>query len=213
MSTDEINRVFEAFMQGEHANTTGSHRFGGLGLGLAISHRLVELHSGRISAASAGRNRGSVFLVELPLAAAQESARVPAPAKVVPAGATPVTSTSILLVEDHASTREAIQKLLTRRNYQVAAAANLAAARNLAASQRFDFVISDVGLPDGDGYQLMTELRALQPHLQGIAISGYGMDEDLQRSTAAGFTAHLVKPVSITAVERALAGLRRPPAP
>ena len=109
--------------------------------------------------------------------------------------------------------RTPIRKLLLRRNYAVAAAASMAAARALAARQRFDFVISDVGLPDGDGYQLMAELRKIQPHLQGIAISGYGMDEDLQRSSAAGFSAHLVKPVSIAAVERALAGLRRPSAP
>jgi PAS domain S-box-containing protein len=211
MTAEELDRVFDAFMQGEHATATGSHRFGGLGLGLAISQRFVQLHSGRISAASAGRNRGSVFTVELPLAAAQESARTPLPTKIAPAGADAITTASILLVEDHASTRETIQKLLTRRNYQVAAAANLAAARKLAAAQRFDFVISDVGLPDGDGYQLMTELRDLQPHLQGIAMSGYGMDEDLQRSSAAGFAAHLVKPVSINAVERALGGLSRPP--
>jgi PAS domain S-box-containing protein len=212
MLPEEIGRVFEAFMQGEHASGTGSHRFGGLGLGLAISQRLVELHSGRISATSAGRNRGSVFVVELPLAAAQQGAQAPQPAKPAPADGGLVASTSILLVEDHASTRETVQKLLLRRNYQVAAAANAAAARALAATQRFDFVVSDVGLPDGDGYQLMAELRALQPHLQGIAVSGYGMDEDLQRSTAAGFSAHLVKPVSITALERALAGLIRPPA-
>ena len=123
---------------------------------------------------------------------------------------TPAASAGILLVEDHSSTRDALRMLLLRRNYRVAAASSAAAARDLAATQRFDFVISDVGLPDGDGYQLMRELRALQPHLQGIAISGYGMDEDLQRSSAAGFTTHLVKPVSINALEHALADLRPP---
>ena len=135
-------------------------------------HRLVELHSGRISAASSGRNLGSVFVVELPLAASQENPGAPSPAKAAPAGAGSATSIKVLLVEDHAATRDALRLLLLRRNYHVAAAASAADARTLAGNQRFDFVLSDVGLPDGDGYQLMHELRAIQPHLQGIAISG-----------------------------------------
>ena len=113
----------------------------------------------------------------------------------------------MLLVEDHAATRDALRLLLLRRNYHVAAAASAADARTLAGNQRFDFVLSDVGLPDGDGYQLMHELRAIQPHLQGIAISGYGMDEDLQRSAAAGFITHLVKPVSINAQGRKIGSM------
>ena len=213
MTPDELGRVFDAFMQGEHASAGGSHRFGGLGLGLAISRRLVELHSGRISAASAGRNRGSVFVVELPLAALQEDIRATPPATgASPTGAIPAATARILLVEDHASTRETLRKLLLRRNYLVTAAGSIAEARSLAADQRFDFVISDLGLPDGDGYQLIAQLRQLQPHVRGVAISGYGMDEDLQRSSAAGFSAHLVKPVSITVLERALTELMSRPA-
>ena len=95
-------------------------------------------------------------------------------------------------------------------------AACVADARAIAAKEPFDFVVSDVGLPDGDGYQLFTELRRLKPGLQGIAMSGYGMEEDLQRSRTAGFTTHLVKPVSIAALEKALAQLPRrtnPPTP
>ena len=213
MSPAELDRVFEAFMQGEHASGTGSHRFGGLGLGLAISRRLVELHSGRITAASPGRNRGSVFVVELPLAPTQNATTAPAHLAPAPAATGTGPNRRILLVEDHASTRETVTKLLARRNYDVTPASSATAARALAAQQRFDFVVSDVGLPDGDGYQLMTELRALQPGLQGIAISGYGMEEDLQRSQSAGFATHLVKPITVTALERALAALDQAKSP
>jgi CheY-like chemotaxis protein len=83
----------------------------------------------------------------------------------------------------------------------------------LAKTASFDFVLSDVGLPDGDGYQLFTALRELRPALQGIAMSGYGMEDDLRRSRAAGFNAHLVKPVSIAALEKSLAQLSNPAKP
>jgi PAS domain S-box-containing protein len=214
LSPEELARVFEAFAQGEHATSTGSRRYGGLGLGLAISHRLVELHAGRITATSEGRNRGARFVVELPLSTASRAGDAPAlPAgnRLPAAGAAPAGE--ILLVEDHASTRETLQKLLTRRNFTVTPASSAGEARHLAGSRRFDFLVSDVGLPDADGYQLMNELRILQPGIQGIAISGYGMEDDIQRSQAAGFSSHLVKPVSITALENALAALKRPAAP
>jgi PAS domain S-box-containing protein len=208
MTPAELARVFEAFTQGEHAAGGGSHRYGGLGLGLAISQKLVEMHSGRIYATSAGRNRGSIFVVELPLAApaaAPDAARpeLPGPASPSPAP----TGGTILLVEDHASTRETLQKLLSRRNFQVITAASTAEARALAAVRSFDFLVSDVGLPDGDGYQLMRDLQSAHPGLEGIAISGYGMEDDLKRSRHAGFAIHLVKPVAIEALESALARL------
>ncbi len=209
MSPAELASVFSAFRQGEHA-ATGPHRFGGLGLGLAISRKLVELHGGEIKAASPGRNRGSVFIVELPLAATAPTH--PTPSAPAPA-ATPLPASAprrILLVEDHVSTRETLQKLLGRRNFDVTAAGSVAEALGHASSRTFDFLVSDVGLPDGDGYQLMAEIRKIQPTLQGIALSGYGMEDDLQRSHAGGFANHLVKPVSIAALEQALAGLTSP---
>jgi PAS domain S-box-containing protein len=207
----ELAQVFEAFAQGEHAGSNGPHRFGGLGLGLTISRKLVEMHDGQIQASSPGRDQGSVFVIDLPLM----SAGTPKPDSRPPGIAAETGATasrpagSILLVEDHASTRETVKKLLTRRHYEVVAAATATAARELAGNRAFDFVVSDVGLPDGDGYELMKQLRKLQPSLQGIAMSGYGMEDDLQRSHAAGFAAHLVKPVSISALEQALARLSR----
>ncbi|HTL66041.1 MAG TPA: PAS domain S-box protein [Lacunisphaera sp.] len=208
MTAAELERAFEAFKQGDHAANAGSHRFGGLGLGLTISRKLVELHAGRVQADSAGRNRGSTITVELPLAAdahggvvrgrgRPEGSRSPAPERDGPAR-------SILLVEDHAATREAMARLLSRRNYEVVAVGTATDARDRAADRTFDFLISDVGLPDGNGYDLMADLRRHQPGLKGVAVSGFGMEDDMQRSRAAGFLVHLVKPVSIGALERAL---------
>jgi PAS domain S-box-containing protein len=209
MTPAELEGVFEAFTQGEHAGS--AHTFGGIGLGLAISRKLVEMHDGRITAASPGRNRGSVFVIELPLAPAGGARSKPAAAGSNPAEpAVTARPGSILLVEDHVSTRETLQKLLARRNYDVVAAGTVAEALAHATARPFDILVSDVGLPDGDGYQLMEKIRIIQPTLQGIALSGYGMEDDVQRSLAGGFSNHLVKPVSISSLERALARLNQP---
>lgn len=209
MSPAELANAFAAFNRSER--TPGAHRFGGLGLGLSIARQLIELHGGRIQAASPGRNRGSSFGIELPLASAEEPRPAPAsPATGVPAPRPASGTYSILLVEDHVSTRETLQKLLARRNYEVVAAGTVTDALALAGSRSFDFLVSDVGLPDGDGYQLMAAIRKIQPAIQGIALSGYGMEDDLNRSHEGGFSNHLVKPVSITSLEQALSVLRTP---
>jgi PAS domain S-box-containing protein len=204
LTSEEILHIFDAFAQGEHA---GSHRFGGLGLGLTISRKLVELHSATISAASSGRDLGATFTVEFPLlsdrnptdAAAKIDFPAPRQSKTVerhPGG-------RILLVEDHEPTRNALTHLLSRRDYQVFAASTLAEARALARQEHFDLVVSDIGLPDGDGYTLMSELRDAFG-LKGIALSGYGMEQDLARGKAAGFVTHLIKPVRVESLEKAL---------
>ncbi len=205
MAPTEIEQVFTAFTRGNHG--TGNHRFGGLGLGLAISSQLVELHGGRIHASSPGRNRGSTFVIELPLAMPEGAESSPAPVDTSPAEQPEPTPPvrSILLVEDHVSTRETLKRLLSRRNYEVVAAGTVADALAQANVRSFDFLVSDVGLPDGDGYQLMAAIRKIQPNLRGIALSGYGMEDDLQRSHNGGFVSHLVKPVSISLLENALA--------
>jgi PAS domain S-box-containing protein len=208
MTAQELQRAFGAFEQGDHAAASGSHRFGGLGLGLAISRRLVELHSGNIRAASEGRDKGARVTVSLPLTAqgveldfAMDSAESSQPAGVVAR-----TGWRVLLVEDHEPTRNALRQLLQRRKYQVTAAASVAEARNCAAREPFDFVISDIGLPDGDGASLMAQLRE-RFGLKGIALTGYGMDHDISRCQAAGFVTHLTKPVRIESLEAALAAL------
>jgi signal transduction histidine kinase len=221
LTADEEGRVFQAFAQGEHARRPGSHRFGGLGLGLAISRTLVEMHAGKIEARSEGRDRGSVFVVTLPLS---RSAAMPASWEVDGADGSAVSAAAmapvrtppsvpsapgrrirILLVEDHAATRSTLMHLLGCCEYGVTAAESAAAARAAAAQEHFDLIISDIGLPDGSGYELLEELRAVQPGLPGIALSGYGMDEDLARSRLAGFVEHLIKPVGLDLLEAAIA--------
>src|SRR5690606_34570890 len=112
-------------------------------------------------------------------------------------------------------TRRVLKSLLTRRGFEVTDAGSIAEARRLAEKDaRFEVVVSDLGLPDGDGCELLEELKSRQPGLIGIALSGYGMDEDIARTKKAGFTKHLTKPVVMEALDEALnaAGATRPAA-
>jgi two-component system CheB/CheR fusion protein len=212
IETALLERIFLPFEQG---NLTADHRFGGLGLGLAIARAVVDLHGGRISATSEGPNRGSTFVVELPGAVepasgiAESAPPFPgqaggaAPARPVVA---PVVPLRLLLVEDHVTTLITLARLLRRDGHEVGVAKTMAEALAAAAAGRFDLVISDLGLPDGTGTELMEKLRDAYG-LRGIALSGYGMEEDIARSKAAGFIDHLVKPVSIAELRRVLAAL------
>ncbi|HEX2852374.1 MAG TPA: MEDS domain-containing protein [Opitutaceae bacterium] len=214
MTATELPRVFDAFSQGEHAGHGGSHVFGGLGLGLAIARRLVELHEGHISATSPGRDGGSEFVIELPLmrkieVGPAESDAIPEPARAISlkgkgrAEEIQAVRGRILLVEDHAATRTTLENLLRRRRFEVVSAATVAEAFALAGNHGITLVISDIGLPDGNGYDLMTELRD-RYGLKGIALSGYGMESDVNRSHVAGFSTHLTKPVCVRTLDEAL---------
>jgi signal transduction histidine kinase/ActR/RegA family two-component response regulator len=203
MTPQEMAGMFNAF-QSEHSVTNG-HRFGGLGLGLSISQKLAELHSGKILAASAGRDQGATFTLELPQAAAAEAGQN-STGQPMPENAPPAVSAKnirILLVEDHEPTRTTLAGLLVRRRYQVAEAGTVAEARALADKRSFDLLITDIGLPDGNGYDLMSEL-CKKNQLRGIALTGYGMEHDVARSEDVGFDAHLTKPVRIQSLEAAL---------
>lgn len=204
MTPPEIERAFDAFSQGDHAKPAGAHRYGGLGLGLAISRMLVELHGGSICAHSNGRNQGATFTIELPLppagANAGELGKLPA---VPTAGERPVSHRRILLVEDHLPTSTALNYLLVRRGYQVVTATCVAEAQALFEREKFDVLISDLDLPDGNGCELMTGLSNGRK-LLGIALTGFGMDDDVKRSKAAGFSTHLTKPVKMQELDRAL---------
>ncbi|HTB85641.1 MAG TPA: PAS domain-containing protein [Candidatus Sulfotelmatobacter sp.] len=209
MSEAEVARIFAPFAQGDHARGN-THQFGGLGLGLAIAKNLVELHGGKISARSAGVGLGSVFTIELPTAQkANARERIerdskPKASNVSEHGANPI---SVLLVEDHEITRTVLAQLLTRRNYKVTPADSIASARELAGRHKFDLLISDIGLPDGNGNDLMKEFKE-HYGLKGIALTGYGMEEDIARGKAAGFVTHLIKPVTIQSLETALAMMK-----
>jgi CheY-like chemotaxis protein len=205
MTPEELARVFEAFAQGDHAKRDSAHHFGGLGLGLAISRMLVELHGGQITASSPGRGLGSSFLVQLKAGVApmpsREITAIVAPGQAA-MSALP-THRRILLVEDHGPTRTTLEQLMKRRGYMVWTAASLQEARRLIATETFDLLLSDLGLPDGNGCELMEEMRA-KGHVKGIALSGYGMDLDVAQSRQAGFDTHLVKPVNVQTLGAAL---------
>jgi len=207
MLPEEISNIFTAFSQGNHAERGNAHRFGGLGLGLAISQKLAEFHEGQILATSEGRDKGSTFIVELPLAQHSEESQSP-PATNPPSPAPGVRAANndvcILLVEDHGPTRTTLTHLLMRRRYKVVTAASVAEARALADGEKFHLLISDIGLPDGNGYDLMSELRE-RFDLPGIALTGYGMEQDVARSQKAGFAVHLTKPIRVESLDEALA--------
>jgi len=205
MTPEEVSRIFNAFSQGTHADNQSGHRFGGLGLGLAISHKLVELHYGKIYAISEGRGKGSNFIIEFPLAQAADISPGGGRSQIEKLAKPPVRKDSIriLLVEDHEPTRTSLARLLMHRYYEVITASCVAEARELANAKEFHLIISDIGLPDGNGYDLMRELRKSRP-IKGIALTGYGMEHDVSRSQNAGFMTHLTKPVGIQSLESAL---------
>jgi len=189
-----MNRIFDPFEQGERAF---QRRYGGLGLGLAISKSLAQAHGGTLIARSEGRDRGSTFVFTMKT--------VPPPPRIVKL-TSPVTESRplrILLVDDHQDTCVALERLLIRRGHLVAAAHNVRSAMEAAAGNSFDLLISDIALPDGTGTELMTYLRAIS-RIPGIAISGFGMNGDVEKSLEAGFTEHLVKPVKMENLEAAI---------
>ena len=191
-----MERIFNRFEQGDRSF---QRRFGGLGLGLSISRSFAEAHCGTLVAQSEGRERGARFLFTIQTVPAQAE---PAPLPAAPADG--VRPLRILLVDDHVDTTAALKKLLTRRGHTVAAAANIRSAVEVAEGGPFDLLISDVGLPDGSGLELMTLLGA-RFGMPGIAISGFGMNGDVERSIKAGFSEHLVKPVQLEKLEAAMA--------
>jgi PAS domain S-box-containing protein len=205
MTPHEAAYIFDAFAQGEHAAAGASHRFGGLGIGLAISRKLVEFHSGSIEARSAGRDCGSTFTIKFPLARtdSNDPAAATRPAHDRSPKSAARTGLRILLVEDHEPTRIALEQLLLRRRYKVQAAGSMKEARAAAKKRKFDLLISDIGLPDGNGCDLLHELRQRSP-IKGIALSGYGMDTDIAHSQDVGFAVHLTKPVRAQSLDEAL---------
>lgn len=188
---DVLPRVFEAFEQGRSGVT---REYGGLGLGLAICKGIVTAHGGSITASSAGKDRGTTMTVELPALAMPDRAEAGPPAAAPTTSAAP-GALNILLVEDHEDTLRAMARLLRKLEHSVTTATSVGDALAAASKSDFDLVISDVGLPDGTGLELMRSLLARKP-CKGIALTGYGMESDIDSTRKAGFAAHLTKPVS-----------------
>jgi signal transduction histidine kinase len=217
IEAQHLSHIFNAFDQGE---TSITQRFGGLGLGLAISKAMIQAHGGRLSAASAGLGKGATFTTDLAVCAAPAGeGAVPAvqadpgvkprtaqpSAGTAPANTSPATGTGhrVLLVDDHQDTCLGMRRLLDRRGYRVSIAHSVAEALAQARENAFDLLISDLGLPDGTGFDLMEELRR-RGGPPGIALSGYGMEGDVAKSREAGFSEHLIKPVAIDRLEAAM---------
>jgi signal transduction histidine kinase len=188
---NSLETIFQPFEQGD---VSVAPQFGGLGLGLAIAKAIVDAHQGRIQAESLGVDLGSTFTVTLPLAETQASSKEQLLPTTTPS---PDKSVRILLVDDHEDTLEFMSRFLTLCGHEVATAATYQKALRISQERQFDLLLSDLGLPDGDGYQLMRVLQAASP-IKGIALSGYGMNADVQASLAAGFSAHLTKPCDLS---------------
>src|SRR5437763_8306400 len=165
-------RIFDAFEQG---GGTVTSQYGGLGLGLAICKRVIDLHRGTIEAQSGGKGRGAKFTVTLN---AMETSMLEGPVLFLESEPLRMKHVQILFVEDHEDTARVLGRILRNAGFDVSHAGTVEAAHTLAASRRFDLLISDLGLPDGSGLELMKTLRETQG-LKGIALSGFGTDEDV----------------------------------
>ena len=201
---EKIEKIFNAFEQGQSSIT---RKFGGLGLGLAISKAMVRAHSGTLSVESAGPGKGSIFSVILntvPTPAAPKSSAPPgSPSE---DQAETARKGHLLVVDDHQDTCLGMKMLLERRGYRITLAHTADQAIKKAQREKFDLLISDIGLPDRSGYELMKELRATNS-LRGIALSGFGMENDVSQARAAGFSEHLTKPINFERLDEAIRNL------
>jgi CheY-like chemotaxis protein len=187
-----IERIFDLFVQGER---TLDRSEGGLGIGLTLVRRLVEMHGGRIAASSAGVGQGSAFVVELPQIP-EPSAPPTAPAEPKRAG-----PRRILIVEDNKDSREMLRVLLELAGHEVHEASDGPGGMEALRRVRPDVALVDVGLPGFDGYELARRAREAGETPMLVALTGYGRPDDHRRSREAGFDAHLVKPVEAAALQ------------
>ncbi len=188
--------IFHAFEQG---NVQSLKPTAGLGLGLSISKAIVDLHGGTIRAESPGPGRGAVFTVELATVTPFPAGQISTTQSKQPQS----TRYRLLLVEDNEPTLAVLSALLRRQGHHVITANSVKSALHLASNHTFDVVISDIGLPDGNGIDLMLQLTN-DYGLRGIALSGYGMAEDLAKTKQAGFLAHLIKPITFEQLRQVL---------
>jgi signal transduction histidine kinase/CheY-like chemotaxis protein len=203
---EKIDKIFNAFEQGQVAIT---RRFGGLGLGLAISKAMVDAHGGKIRVESPGKDRGSTFSLTLktvPAPAAGGDGAEEGPSATREVEPRTPTLRRVLVVDDHRDTCTGMKMMLERRGYEITVAHSAEQAVEKAHERDFDLLISDIGLPDRSGYDLMRELRESKS-LPGIALSGFGSEHDVSKARAAGFAEHLTKPINFEQLEEAIQSL------
>jgi PAS domain S-box-containing protein len=217
ISPEFLPFVFERFRQ---ADGTITRAHGGLGLGLAIVRHLVELHGGTIYAESKGEGHGAAFIVDIPVRAAQDVEIAPEqlPTAIEEAvaieGSPMLENVRVLIVDDEADARSVLTAIIERCGAEVLAVATAAEAFEALDSFKPDMLMSDIGMPGGDGYSLIRKVRALGPEQRGkipaVALTAYAREEDRMRALIAGYQAHVAKPVNpaeLIAVLTGLAGL------
>jgi len=190
-------RLFGVFEQGE---LSIARRFGGLGLGLSIVKSLMDMHHGTVKAESPGKNKGAKFTIAMPTTSTQAQRQSNLQRR---DGEPKIKSCRVLLVEDHADTRYVMSQLISRLGCSVTCAMSVKEASEIAEHARFDLLICDYGLPDGTGADVMRCVNERQP-IKGIAMTGFGQDEDIRRSREAGFAMHLTKPVNVETLQQAI---------
>jgi signal transduction histidine kinase len=189
IAAEVLPHVFERFRQGESSGTRG------LGLGLAIVRNLTELHGGRVHVTSDGEGRGARFVVWLPEMSVIRP--VSAPVLAVP-GPPRIEGQRVLLVEDEADHRELLETVMRGHRFDVVSVASGAEALTVWDRERFDLIVSDLRMPEVDGYDLIAEIRRRETnggHVRAVAVSANAAQQDKERALAAGFDAHLSKPV------------------
>ncbi len=199
MRPDFLPHVFDRFQQ---ADASRARRFGGLGLGLSIVKNLVEYHSGTVRADSAGEGRGATFTIALPLAAPpdlREAALAPKPSAQASTASVSLANVSLLLVEDEPDTAEFVKSLLETHGATVLLATSAREALDMLSRAHVDVLISDIGLPEMDGYQLIEQIRRKDSAEGGgilaVALTAFARSEDRTRAFLAGYQAHLAKPI------------------
>jgi PAS domain S-box-containing protein len=198
--------IFERFRQGDTSKTRSQS---GLGLGLAIVRHLVELHGGTIYATSEGKNRGSTFTVQLPLSSDSSRTTTDEPAVIEPLSS--LAGLQILVLDDDADNRELAAFVLEQQQATVISAASAAAAFDILCRYKIDALVSDIGMPDEDGYSFIRRVRTLpapqQRQVPAIALSAFAKEEDRQAALSAGFQRHIAKPVNPDDLIQAIAEL------
>jgi CheY-like chemotaxis protein/two-component sensor histidine kinase len=214
ISADFLPYVFDRFRQADSSTT---RRHGGLGLGLSIVRSLVELHGGSVRVKSPGENQGSTFIVALPIphihrdTQATDTGAQPASHPLDTMELPSLRGANILVVDDEADGRALIERILEGQGASVVALGSASRALEAMRSAQFDILLSDIGMPDMDGYEFVRAARGLDTGrpspIPAIAITAYARPEDRQRSLLAGFNLHLAKPVEASELVASVAGL------